>query len=163
MFSYQGWKTESLPILVLVNLLDQPWIVFTFVHTWYRLEPKLCSTKNLMWSVLALGLGWRRKIFFLTRLKGRNIFGLCFLRLDCAILDPGSILGFWRGLGFLTLAFCESAFFSLAHKPKDPGPNSCILVDWAWFTAAKWGLITNQVVRKSYKSPQGKNAIPPKQ
>jgi len=53
--------------------------------------------------------------------------------------------------------------FSLAHRPKDPGPNSCILVDWAWFTAAKWGLITNQVVRKSHKSPQGKNAIPPKQ
>ena len=52
--------------------------------------------------------------------------------------------------------------FSLAHRPKDPGPNSCVLVDWAWFTAAKYGLITNQVVRKSYKSPQGKNAIPPK-
>ena len=27
--------------------------------------------------------------------------------------------------------------FSLAHRPKDPGPNSCILVDWAWFTVAK--------------------------
>ena len=53
--------------------------------------------------------------------------------------------------------------FSLAHRPKDPGPNNCILVDWAWFTAAKYGLITNQVVRKSHKSPQGKNAIPPKQ
>ena len=53
--------------------------------------------------------------------------------------------------------------FSLAHRPKDPGPNSCILVDWAWFIAAKWGLITNQVMRKSHKSPQGKNAIPPKQ
>ena len=58
--------------------------------------------------------------------------------------------------------YCESAFFSLAHRPKDPRPNSCSLVDWAWFTAAKWGLITNQVVRKSHKSPQGKNAIPPK-
>ena len=51
--------------------------------------------------------------------------------------------------------------FSLAHRPKDPGPNSWILVDWAWLTASKWGLITNQVVRKSHKSPQGKNAIPP--
>ena len=58
---------------------------------------------------------------------------------------------------------CESAFFSLAHKLKDPGPNSCSLVDWAWFTIAKWGLISNQVVRKSHKSPQVKNAIPPKQ
>ena len=54
-------------------------------------------------------------------------------------------------------------FFSLAHRSKDPGPNSCSLVDWAWFTTAKWGLITNQVVPKSYKSPQDKYAIPPKQ
>ena len=53
-------------------------------------------------------------------------------------------------------------FFSLAHRPKDHRPNSCILVDWAWFTTAKWGLIMNQVVRKSHKSPQGKNAIPPR-
>ena len=30
---------------------------------------------------------------------------------------------------------CVSAFF-LACKPKDPGPNSCSLVDWAWFIAA---------------------------
>ena len=27
--------------------------------------------------------------------------------------------------------------FSLQHRPKDPGPNNCSLVDWAWFTAAK--------------------------
>ena len=27
--------------------------------------------------------------------------------------------------------------FSLARRPKDPGPNDCGLVDWAWFTAAK--------------------------
>ena len=66
-------------------------------------------------------------------------------------------------LSFLLWSCCESAFFPLAHRPKDPGSNSCILVDWTWFTAAKYGLITNQVVRKSYKSPQGKNAIPPKQ
>ena len=58
---------------------------------------------------------------------------------------------------------CVRVLFSLAHRPKDPGPNSYILVDWAWFTAAKYGLITNQVVRKSHRSPQGKNAIPPKQ
>ena len=58
---------------------------------------------------------------------------------------------------------CVRVLFSLAHRPKDPGPNSCVLMDWAWFTAAKYGLITNQVVRKSHKSPQGQNAIPPKQ
>ena len=27
--------------------------------------------------------------------------------------------------------------FSLQHRHKDPGPNNCSLVDWAWFTAAK--------------------------
>ena len=27
--------------------------------------------------------------------------------------------------------------FSLAHWPKDSGPSSCSLVDWAWFIAAK--------------------------
>ena len=61
---------------------------------------------------------------------------------------------------------CEGPFFEQYLGPsrnKDPGPFTCCLVDWAWFIAAKWGLITNQVVRKSYKSPQGKNAIPPKQ
>ena len=31
---------------------------------------------------------------------------------------------------------CVSAF-SLARRPKDPGPNDCGLVDWAWFTAVK--------------------------
>ena len=39
---------------------------------------------------------------------------------------------------------------------KDHGPFTCCLVDWAWFIAAKWGLITNQVVHKSHKAPQGK-------
>ena len=33
--------------------------------------------------------------------------------------------------------FVVRVSFSLAHKPKDPGPNNCSLVDWAWFTAAK--------------------------
>ena len=35
MFCYQGWETRNLSIHVLVNLLDQPWFVFTSVHTWY--------------------------------------------------------------------------------------------------------------------------------
>jgi len=29
----------------------------------------------------------------------------------------------------ILLSICESAFFSLALRPKDPGPNSCSLVD----------------------------------
>ena len=33
--------------------------------------------------------------------------------------------------------FVVRVSFSLAHRPKDPGPNNCSLVDWAWFTAAK--------------------------
>ena len=36
------------------------------------------------------------------------------------------------------------------------GPLLVVLVDWAWFTVAKWGMITNQVVHKSHKAPQGK-------
>ena len=42
-------------------------------------------------------------IFLLTRLKGRNIFGLCLIRLNCVILDLDGILGFQGGLGFLVL------------------------------------------------------------
>ena len=30
--------------------------------------------------------------------------------------------------------------FFLAHRPKDPGPNTYYLVDWVWFTAAKWAV-----------------------
>ena len=37
MFCYQGWKTGNLSILVLVDLLDQSWVIFTFVHPWYML------------------------------------------------------------------------------------------------------------------------------
>ena len=33
MFCYQGPKTGNLFILALVDLLDQPWVVFTYVHT----------------------------------------------------------------------------------------------------------------------------------
>ena len=33
-------------------------------------------------------------IFFLTWLKGKSIFGLCFLRINCVILDLDDILGF---------------------------------------------------------------------
>ena len=33
--------------------------------------------------------------------------------------------------------FVVRVSFSLAHRPKDPRPNNCSLVDWAWFTAAK--------------------------
>ena len=32
---------------------------------------------------------------------------------------------------------CVRVPFSLARRPKDPGPNDCGLVDEAWFTAAK--------------------------
>ena len=37
MFCYQGWKTRNMHILVLVDLFDQSWVVFTSVHTWYML------------------------------------------------------------------------------------------------------------------------------
>ena len=38
--------------------------------------------------------------------------------------------------------------FSSAQWPKDPGPNNCFLVDWAWFTTAK-ELFKNQVVYRA--------------
>ena len=41
---------------------------------------------------------------------------------------------------------CEGPFFGQYPSPsrnKDPTPFTCYLVDWAWFIAAKWGLITN--------------------
>ena len=42
-------------------------------------------------------------IFLLTRLKGKNIFGLCLIRLNCIILDLDGILCFQGRLGFLVL------------------------------------------------------------
>ena len=33
---------------------------------------------------------------------------------------------------------CVRVPFFLAHRPKDPRPNTYCLVDWAWFTATKW-------------------------
>ena len=38
--------------------------------------------------------------------------------------------------------------FSSAHWPKNPGPNSCGLVDWTWFTATK-ELFKNQMVHRA--------------
>ena len=42
-------------------------------------------------------------IFLLTRLKGKNIFGLYLIHLNCIILDLDGILGFQEGLDFLVL------------------------------------------------------------
>ena len=56
------------------------------------------------------GSCWRRRVFFLARLKGRKIFGLCFLCLNCDVQDLGGILGFWRveNLEFLqNLGICR--------------------------------------------------------
>ena len=39
----------------------------------------------------------------------------------------------------LILIVC-GCFFFLAPRPKDPGPNTCGLIDWAWFIAAKWAV-----------------------
>ena len=61
-----------------------------------RERSKLCRTESLMQSTLATVPGWRRKVFFLARLKGRKIFGLCFLCLNYDVQDLGGILGSWR-------------------------------------------------------------------
>ena len=106
-FAIKTEKQETYPSLFLLICLIN---LGSFSHLCAhdiccQVKPKLCRTKNLMRSTLALGPSWRRRVFFLARLKSRNIFGLCFLRLNCIILDLGGILGFWGGLGFLALAF----------------------------------------------------------
>ena len=64
-----------------------------------QVKPKLCHNKNLMRSTFALGLVWRRRVFFLARLKGRNIFGLL---LPSPWLHH---LGSWRHPWFLKRAW----------------------------------------------------------
>ena len=61
-----------------------------------RVRSKLCRTESLMQSTPATVPGWRSKVFFLARLKGRKIFGLCFLCLNYDVQDLGGILGSWR-------------------------------------------------------------------
>ena len=128
MFYYQGWKIGDLPtiflltircsaikaekqetclsLFLLICLINLGMFLHLCTHDiCCQVKPKLCRTKNLMRFTLALGLGWRRRVFSLARLKGRSIFGLCFLCLDCTILGFGGILGFWGRLDFLALAF----------------------------------------------------------
>ena len=54
---------------------------------------------------------------------------------------------------------CVGAFFLSTQAQveiRSLGPLLVVLVDRAWLTATKWGMIMNQVVRKSHKAPQGK-------
>ena len=85
-----------------------------------QVKPKLCRTKNLMLSAPTLGLGWRRRVFFLARLKGRNIFGLCFFLLNCVILDLGSILS-EEGLVSLPLPLSLATSFPRLWSPSWQG------------------------------------------
>ena len=53
------------------------------------------------------------------------------------------------------IVVCEGPFLDGTQaqvKTRILCPLLVILVDCAWFTAAKWGLIANQVVRKSHKA-----------
>ena len=61
-----------------------------------RVRSKLRCTESLMQSTSATVPGRRRRVFFLARLKGRKIFGLCFLCLSYDVQDLGRILGSWR-------------------------------------------------------------------
>ena len=81
-----------------------------------RVSSKLCRAESLMQSTPATVPGWRRRVFFLVRLKGRKIFGLCFLCLSCDAQDLGNILGSWRvkNLEFLQnlgVRRCERTIF----------------------------------------------------
>ena len=61
-----------------------------------RVRSKLYRIVSLTQSMPAMVPGWRRRVFFLVRLKGRKIFGLCFLCLSRDVQDLGGILGSWR-------------------------------------------------------------------
>ena len=63
------------------------------------------------------------------------------------------------GTNQVSRTFCEGPFLDSTQAQVETrilGPLLVILVDWAWFTVAKWGLITNQIMRKSHKAPQSK-------
>ena len=63
------------------------------------------------------------------------------------------------GTNQVSRTFCEGPFLDSTQAQVETrimGPLLVILVDWAWFTIAKWGLITNQIVRRSHKASQGK-------
>ena len=66
-------------------------------------KSQLCCTKNLMRPTPASDFGWKKRDFFLVRLRGRNIFGLCLPCSNWAILSLEDTRGFWRGLGSFTL------------------------------------------------------------
>ena len=66
------------------------------------------------------------------------------------------------------LSVCGFLFFFFWKVPKsvdDKGSwaSKDRWLDWVWFFVAYWGHYMNRFVRKSYKTPQGKNAISPKQ
>ena len=75
---------------------DSPIFLLTAECPAIRVRSKLCRTESLTQSTPATVPGWRRKVFFLARLKGRKIFGLCFLCLNYDVQDLGGILGSWR-------------------------------------------------------------------
>ena len=75
---------------------DGPLFLLTAECPTIRVRSKLYRTESLKQSMPATIPDWRRRVFFLARLKGRKIFGLCFLCLSCDVQDLGSILGSWR-------------------------------------------------------------------
>ena len=83
-----------------------------------RMRSKLRCIESLMQSTPAMVPGWRRRVFFLARLKGRKIFGLCFLCLSCDVQDLGSILGSWR---FENLDFLQNSGVYRCERTILPG------------------------------------------
>ena len=75
---------------------DGPFFLLTAKCPAIRVSSKLCRAESLMQSTPASIPDWRRRVFLLARLKGRKIFGLCFLCLSCDAQDLGDILGSWR-------------------------------------------------------------------
>ena len=83
-----------------------------------RVRSKLCRTESMMQSTPATAPGWRRRVFFLGRLKGRKIFGLCFLCLSCDVQDLGGILGSWK---VENLEFLQNSRVCKCERTVPPG------------------------------------------
>ena len=75
---------------------DGPLFLLTAKCPTIKVRSKLCRAESLTQSTPATVPGWRMGVFFLAQLKGRKIFGLCFLCLSYDVQDLGGILGSWR-------------------------------------------------------------------
>ena len=106
MFCYQGWKTGNLSILVLIDLLDQPLVVFTSMHTWYMSPGETQTLSHQKSNAICTYFGSCLKEESLLSCSIERQEHLWPLLLSPELCHLGSWQHpFWGGLGFLALAF----------------------------------------------------------